>query len=342
MDSSLQSSLQRLGDLELAVLVSLIAEQHCMVSCAPSIAQDFARELEIVCRDTFGLQTSVVQCTHETTVDKLSEAVLVEVSDDFEDAQETRPGLREPNLAVDFTSMRGLSQQRFGSMNNNLDDRRIADIVIINHLDLADSNVQNQTLELLRTKRIFTRTSMHTAPKTFLCIATLSGSGARLRHHLNDMFAISHYHAEEDGLPHVDGEVESGTSPVLSRDDISGLQSLVHDVTLTAEVSAYLHNIVILMRNSRYVKGGVTAAATRNLHSISKALAPLHGLDFVPPSLVALAVRKIYPHRLVLATVENERSLQWGSDPEAVRQLLEGVTIEDVIEDVLGTVGPPM
>ena len=62
----------------------------------------------------------------------------------------------------------------------------------------------------------------------------------------------------------------------------------------------------------------------------------------VPPSLVALAVRKIYPHRLVLATVENERSLMWGSDPAAIRELLEGVTIQDVIEEVLASVEAPL
>ena len=56
------------------------------------------------------------------------------------------------------------------------------------------------------------------------------------------------------------------------------------------------------------------------------------------PSLVALAARKIYPHRIVLTTPENERSLQWGSDIEAVRQMLDGVVVEDVIDDVLAQV----
>lgn len=60
------------------------------------------------------------------------------------------------------------------------------------------------------------------------------------------------------------------------------------------------------------------------------------------PSLVALAARKIYPHRIVLTTPENERSLQWGSDIEAVRQMLDGVVVEDVIDDVLAQVEVPL
>ena len=71
-------------------------------------------------------------------------------------------------------------------------------------------------------------------------------------------------------------------------------------------------------------------------------LAPLHGLDYIAPSLVALAVRKVYPHRMVLTVPENEKSLQWGSDLKAVAELLEGRTVEDVIEEVLQTVETPL
>ena len=120
------------------------------------------------------------------------------------------------------------------------------------------------------------------------------------------------------------------------------LRTLSDQVRMTGEVAAYLHNVVIFMRMSRYVKGGVTAAATRHLRAVAMALAPLHGLDYVPPSLIALAARKVYPHRLVLATAETERSLQWGSDPVAVKEALDGLTAEDVIDDVLGSVETPL
>lgn len=72
------------------------------------------------------------------------------------------------------------------------------------------------------------------------------------------------------------------------------------------------------------------------------ALAPLHGLDYISPSMVALAARKIYPHRIVITAPENERSMQWGSSLEAVKAVLEGVTVEDVIEEVLESVEVPL
>lgn len=39
---------------------------------------------------------------------------------------------------------------------------------------------------------------------------------------------------------------------------------------------------------------------------------------------------------------ENERSMQWGSSVEAVRALLDGITVGDVIEEVLQTVEVPL
>lgn len=55
-----------------------------------------------------------------------------------------------------------------------------------------------------------------------------------------------------------------------------------------------------------------------------------------------LAARKIYAHRIVITKPENERSMQWGSDIRAVAALLEGVTPDDVIDEVIGMVEAPL
>ena len=42
------SNVQSLGDLELAVLLSLIAEQHCIITTRGDMINSLARELQIV------------------------------------------------------------------------------------------------------------------------------------------------------------------------------------------------------------------------------------------------------------------------------------------------------
>jgi len=343
MDEVFHGRLQELSDLDLAVLVSLASGQHCICSSPSHLGRDLRNELALTCRETFGLQPAVINCSRKTTVDEFSEAILVDTIETFEDAEEDH--INTNQLAGQRTSQNirpSASPRKLSRFSNALDDQRIADVVIATHLDLASESVQVQTLELLRTKRIFTRTAMHSAPRDFLLIVIASKRGARLTHHLNDMFGMSHFHAAEDGLPHLENREDSYSLPSFSRSELKGLQARTANVRLTGEVDAYLHNIVIFLRQSRYVNGGVTAAATRHLRAVAKALAPLHGLDYVPPSLVTLAARKVYPHRLILATAETERTLRWGSDPGAIREMLKGVTVEDVIEEVIASVDTPL
>jgi hypothetical protein len=71
-------------------------------------------------------------------------------------------------------------------------------------------------------------------------------------------------------------------------------------------------------------------------------LAPLHGLDFVTPSLIALATSKVFSHRITITSPERERSMQFGSNIEAVKQVLNGLTPELVIATVLAKVDCPL
>jgi len=101
-------------------------------------------------------------------------------------------------------------------------------------------------------------------------------------------------------------------------------------------------NIISFLRMHRALSRGASPTATKHFDRLVRCLAPLHKVDYVTPALVALAARKIYLHRVEVVEPAHERSVQWGSKIEAVEALLEGVGPEDVIEDVLGMVAPPL
>lgn len=120
---------------------------------------------------------------------------------------------------------------------------QIANCVLARNLDRAPQAVQIQALELLRTRRIFTRTSVQTAPKQFIFVPVLeaaSGGTARVTKHLNDFFFIAHWHDPEDGyvnLEEKDEEDESdtaSTSSVLKRANVTGV---TQDALITEGVS---------------------------------------------------------------------------------------------------------
>ncbi|KKF94176.1 hypothetical protein CFO_g3454 [Ceratocystis platani] len=223
-------------------------------------------------------------------------------------------------------------------------------------------------LELLRTKRIFTRT-MQTAPKQFMLIPVLAAErngSVKLTTHLNDQFFIAHFHDPEDGFVYLgsgeddvvyeDNESVKSTASVVKRStsdlclneatfsefDISMLSDLSMHVNTDTEVLRYQLNIAAFLRLHRAVASGISPTATKHLEKLCCCLAPLHRIDFVTPALVVLATRKVYPHRIVVATPHQDRSVQWGSDAKVIDELLEGFAADEVIEDVIKMVAAPV
>ncbi|KAH7384410.1 hypothetical protein DE146DRAFT_668548 [Phaeosphaeria sp. MPI-PUGE-AT-0046c] len=358
---------QALSDLELAVLVCLVADQHCIIETERDLIDDVEAELQLIARDVFGLACTVLTCTESTTLDDFGSGILA--NDDTYDYFSSK--IATPRN--DFSSTSGTPRSGRQTTSKSprpfspLDTRKIANVVIAKNLNAANSQVQIQALELIRGKRNFSRTAVYAAPKPFLLVALNSSGTSRLTLHLNDQFFISHTHRAEDGLPNVEdlgpgdgimADDASSSSVVhtllhasakremkgitLSTEDLVELASRTEEVKISSEVRAYLHNIIVFMRLHRAVAGGISALATRHFNTLAHALAPLHGVDYVSPSLVALAARKIYLHRIVITAPENERSMQWGSSLEAVKAVLDGVTVEDVIEEVLQSVEPPL
>lgn len=97
--------------------------------------------------------------------------------------------------------------------------------------------MQIQALELLRTRRIFTRTSVQTAPRQFLFVPVLaagSGGEARVTGHLNDFLFVAHWHDPELGFVNVEeerGDGEGEESDLGADDDTASTGSVVKRAT---------------------------------------------------------------------------------------------------------------
>ncbi|EON99188.1 putative atpase associated with various cellular activities aaa_3 protein [Phaeoacremonium minimum UCRPA7] len=379
-DENVLKKVHNLSDIELAALLSLMSREHCLISTPPDALDDLIEELLLISTKTFGLKPAVVDCTPNTTLDEFATSLLL------------HPPSAGPRSNSPYLTRHGESyfHQQPGHpkgaaaaptpLSPSVPTANIANVVLAKNLDRAPRAVQIQALELLRTKRIFTRTSVQMAPKQFLFVAVLgadSGGQARVTPHLNDFFYVAHWHDSDDGFANLDEEYGTGredsdfgsetastesvvkkswhggegaverdggglSKPVFSEGDIACLAKMSQDVQIDVDVLRYQMNIVSFLRMHRAVAGGITPTATRQFEQLMKCLAPLHRLDYVTPSLVALAARKIYLHRIKIVMPEKERSMQWGSELAAIEALLEDVGPEEVIEDVLGMVPAPV
>lgn len=77
-------------------------------------------------------------------------------------------------------------------------------------------------------------------------------------------------------------------------------------------------------------------------HRSTRSLAPLHGINYLTPSIVALAAKKVYRHRITIASADEDRSLQYGSHRDAVSRLLKRVNSDAIIDEVIEEVEAPL
>ncbi|KIW59850.1 hypothetical protein PV05_00116 [Exophiala xenobiotica] len=355
-----------LSDLELAVLLSLVAQHHCLIKTPDVHLDDVASELAPIVTDIFSLSYIIINQDSLQSVDSFVSAILDDTSefgetpDQSDNDIENGGALRSRIAGVDF---RGATSAHNGL--SKLDSRKVVNVVIAKNFDRAHEDVQIQALELIRRRRIFSRTTVHTAPKVFLLLPVVSTSShVRLNKHLNDRIFMSHQHRPEDGFPNLEELDEANnvddnnstysysTSPSIRRQKavasrritpklIIELRAQGQAATITPEIRRYLQDVVAFLRMERGIDGGVTPYATTLFLALAKYLAPFHGLDYVTPSLVGLAARKIYPHRLVIATPGRERSTLYGTDLATARELLEDLDPEKAIQNVLDTVECP-
>ncbi|KAI1818079.1 hypothetical protein GGS20DRAFT_529676 [Poronia punctata] len=382
-DEYLVHKVRVLGDLGLAALLCLINREHCIISTDAEYLDDLTAELELIARRSFGLTCAIVVCTPETTLNDFVTAIQLPQSQ--QQQQQPQRGITEQSYSYFSRDVGTSTQQRskqpslspspnhhnvssspsigtpqHHQQQQQQQQQQIANVVLARDLDRAPKTVQIQCLELMRTRRIFTRTTVQACPKQFLFAAVLgaeSAGQARLTKHLNDHFYISHWHDPYDGgFAEAEGEGEGSVirSPagtdrkqddkMFTETEISTLSTLALQKTdVDVEVDRYIMNIIAFLRMHRAVTpGSVQPAATTHFRTLVRSLAALHGLEFVTPELVQLAARKIYAHRIVIVDPSRERSTQWGSDLAAVKMLLEGVQAEDVVEEVLGMVDVPL
>ncbi|KAI6383656.1 hypothetical protein MCOR25_000106 [Pyricularia grisea] len=372
-DDDLLDKVHNLSDIELAVLLCLISREHCLISTPSEALNDLVGELHLIATRTFGLTCVTVDCHANTTLEDFATSVLLPTPSSpyvrpgstsplqtrgndsyFQSQSVTTPpllrggGLQPPRSPLISSSSSGAYNATGTSTSALPGPGAIANVVLARNLDRAPSAVQAQALELLRTRRIFTRTTVQTAPRPFFLIAVVgadSGGQARVNPHLNDLLYMAHWHDPEDGFVNLEemrAAEDTATEPAFSDADVSTLAKATQDVQFDIEVVRYQMNIVSFLRIHRAVDGGITPMATKHFERLIKCLAPLHGLDFVTPSLVAMAAKKVYLHRIKMVEASAERSMQWGSDLAAVKAVLEDIGPEDVIEDVIAMVTPPV
>ncbi|KAG2417710.1 hypothetical protein HFD88_008929 [Aspergillus terreus] len=316
---NLNSLAVELSDLEVALFVCLAVGEHCRIDTTDENIHDVAKELSLICSSTFGLSNSILDFSTAVPFDDFCREIIPS-------------GARWPRRATEQT----------------------VNVVIAKNFNRADENIQLHALELMRTKRLKTQETVLEAPEDFLflplTVRKAADDSPKLNPHLNDHLILSHFHDTHDDYVYLgdsnDWLSDQGSAssvvrnpkkgrPFIDRTLLDKLRQASESVTAGADVLRYQQDIVVFLRLSRAVAGGISTRSNVQFKQLSKLLAALHGIDYLTPSIVALAAKKAFRHRIVVAKPEDDRSLQYGSDLAAVSKVLSYATPDTILDSVL-------
>lgn len=313
-----------LSDIELAALLSLINREHCMISTPADALDDLIDELQLISTKTFGLKSAVVDCTPHTTLDDFASSLLYPSHHNAQSPGTTRslsPLLTRTTQHDSYFPVSGGSNHGYGSFSATApltpttpgpSHSQIANVILAKNLDRAPKAVQIQALELLRTKRIFTRTSVQTAPKQFMLIAVLgaeSGGEARVTPHLNDFFYVSHWHDPEDGFANLEEEESGGDGAGAGAEDAGGWSGDGETESMTSAES------VIKKWTSRNANGSGTIAEEGRAVFSERDIASLSKLS----DQVSVDVDVLRYHMNIVSFLRMHRAVAGGVSPTATR-----------------------
>ncbi|KAI1914307.1 hypothetical protein LOZ58_005172 [Ophidiomyces ophidiicola] len=367
-NTTLFDKLDDLADLEIAILLCLVAREHGIIDTDADHLDDLENELSLIVENTFKLSKAVVDCSPGTSWEEFSNAILIPRRDAYAN-QQLQSSHSKLNVDVQRESGSFHSERAFREQHGsrNKDERTLVNVVIAKNLNQAPETVQIQVLELIQSKRILIKALVYNAPEIFLLVPLLSTSrkplSTLLNKHLNDHIYLSHHHDRADCFPNLEkasdwisDEAASEASVLrrapssprsfqksyITKEDIDILQQLSNNVSTSADVNCYLQNFVVFLRLHRGVAGGVSPVATRYFRLLARCLAAFQHLDLLIPSLIAIAAKKTYRHRIIVAGPRDDRSLLYESSLEAAKYVLTGLTPEDIIEETLVEVEAPL
>ena len=120
---------------------------------------------------------------------------------------------------------------------------------------------------------------------------------------------------------------EVGLDPVVSTEELLGLQEYCESVTVDDAIAGYMLAIVEKTRTHESLTLGVSPRGTQSLYRACQALAVLEGRDYVLPDDVKRLAVPVFAHRVIV----NTRAVLAQRGTEAAERILQDIlTLVDV------------
>ncbi len=296
------------NNLQLSLLISLIANGHILVESVPGLAKTTAAK---VLTEAVNGKFARIQCT---------------------------PDLLPSDI---------MGSQIFNYTTNTFETKLgpiYANFVLLDEINRSSAKTQSAMLEAMQEYQTTIGGETYKLPDIFIAIATqnpIEQEGTyMLSEAQQDRFLIKEKityptPAEEvEILNRIEGKVFEKSKAVLTLDDVRFLQKLSEKVYIDNSIKQYITTIIYATRFpdkfltpdlSKYISMGSSTRGAIAFMQAAKALALIRGRKFVIPDDVKDLRRSILRHRVTLN----------------YSATADGVTVEQIIDAIVGNINTP-
>ncbi len=211
-------------------------------------------------------------------------------------------------------------------------------IILIDEINRAPAKTQSSLFEVMEERQVTVDGRTHIMNKPFMVLATqnpVEHEGtyrlpeAQLDRFLfkinvpypgldEEVLILQHHHAMQGDLP------LDKISPILNAADIASLQHVIRNIHVEEKLLVYIATMIQETRSNKSIFLGASPRASVAVLNASKAIAGMHGRDFVTPDDIVYVLHPVLRHRIMLTP---EKEMEGISPDEVIRQMIQQIEI---------------
>ena len=213
-----------------------------------------------------------------------------------------------------------------------------SNIVLIDEINRAPAKTQAALFEVMEERQVTVDGQTYSLVAPFLVVATQNPIEQEGTYHLPEaqldrfLFKINvtypTLHQEFQVLMnHHRSSLENMVNlvhPVISPQQLTELKSKVRAIHVEEKLISFITSIVANTRNHKSIYLGASPRASIGILNGSKAVAAMHGRDFVTPDDVIHVTPAVLRHRIVLTP---EKEMEGTSTDDVITQIVQGIEV---------------
>jgi MoxR-like ATPase len=213
-----------------------------------------------------------------------------------------------------------------------------SNIILVDEINRAPAKTQSALLEIMEERQATVDGKSYPMPLPFMVLATqnpIEQEGTyRLPEAQLDRFLfkiVVPYPNETEEVTILTQFHNMGNTqpmdmiqPVLGGQQVTELRRQIKTLIIEDKLLQFIARLIHQTRNHKSIYLGASPRASLAIMNASKAMAAIHGRDFVTPEDILEVVTPILRHRIILSP---DKEMEGISEDEVIRQIIQGMEV---------------